>query len=544
MKKNKLQQLQQQLHMKEFPLIPESVDSAAELVESFLQSWKVEKSAVIKLRINVEETLLEWLSVCKENDSFQLSFGKGYGQYKIQLRYKGAPCNPLTDSDSEFGSWTKSMLSKLEAMPVYAYKHGINMVTFSMPRPKLNSLKLIMAALAASIPVGLLGSFIPTDVKSFIVNECMTPVYSTYLDVFAFCGIPLIFLSVVLGILGVEDLPTFTKIGKKMVLRFATIIVSVILISIIFAAPLFNLSWGSDRFSLSYSDFISMVLGWLPTNLFQPFISMNAMQLIIMGAIFGIGMLVLGSGTGTLQKTLEDVNNLLLWFAQCMTRLIPFFVFIMVVKSIWMSELDVLLPAWKSWVVTTGLQALFVLCMVLAISRRYKTSFKLILKKISKTFLIALGTNSCTASIPENYACCAGKLGIDSKVFTFGIPIGTSIFKPATAIRLVLLSLFMAAGNNVQVSLSWMIMLFIMSFTLSIAIPAIPGGTMMFCTMLFTQLGIPVEVLAQMLATDIFFDAICTAFNQISVQLALLQHAGSIGLLDKDLLQKPMQTNN
>ena len=537
MKQKTLQQIKQQLHVNELPLKPESVDSAAELVETFLQSCKVERSAVIKLRINVEEILLGWLSSAKENDSFQLSFGRSLGQYKIQLRYKGNPCNPITDSDSEFGSWTKTMLSKLETLPTYVYKHGTNIVTFAVSRPKINSLKLILIALVASIPVGLLGTFIPTDVKAFIVNECMTPIYTSYLDVFALCGIPLIFLSVVLGILGVEDLQTFTKIGKKMVLRFAAIIISVILISIVCAAPLFNLSWGSDSLSFGYGEFISMVLGWLPTNLFQPFISMNAMQLIILGAIFGIGLLVLGSGTGTFQKMLEDINNLLLWFAQCMTRLIPFFVFIMVVKSIWMSELDVLLPAWKSWVVTTGLQTLFVLVMTFVISYKYKTSVMLILKKISKTFFIALGTNSCTASVPENYACCAGKLGIDSKVFTFGIPIGTSIFKPATAIRLVLLSLFMAAGNNVQVSLSWMIMLFIMSFTLSIAIPAIPGGTMMFCTMLFTQLSIPVEVIAQMLATDIFFDAICTAFNQISVQLALLQHAGSIDLLDKDILQ-------
>ena len=528
----------QKSNILDFALRPESIDSAAERIQVFLSDFKIENSTIIKIRINAEEILLNWLSSFKEGSSFQLSLGKNYGQYKIQLRCEGLQCNPITDPNADFGPWAKSMLSKLEVMPVYEYKHGINIVTFAIPKPKANPLKQILYALLASIPVGLLGMVIPGEIKTFIVDNCMSPLYSTYLNVFGLCGIPLIFLSVVLGILGVEDLHTFTKIGRRMILRFVTIIVSVIMIAILFASPLFDLTWGQDSMSLSFGDFVNMVLGWLPTNLFQPFISMDAMQLIILGAIFGMGMLILGSGTGTLQKAFEDVNSILLWFAQWLARLIPIFVFIMVVKSIWMSELDVLLPAWKSWVVTTGLQAAFVLTMSIIVSSKYKIKLKLLFKKISNTFFIALGTNSCTASIPENYACCAGKLGMDSKVFTFGIPIGTSIFKPATAIRLVLLSLFMASGNGVPVSISWMIMLFVMSFTLSIAIPAIPGGCLMFCTMLFSQLGIPTEVIAQMLATDVFFDAICTAFNQISVQLALLQHAGTIDLLNLDVLRK------
>ena len=522
----------------EFPLKPESIDLAAEGIVEFLQNNKIERSSVIKLRINVEEILLGWLSNFNGEGSFQLSMGQSMGQYKVQLRYAGSPCNTLSDFDSEFGSWTKSMLSKLEVMPVYAYKHGTNLITFSIQKPKPNSLKLILFALLASIPVGLLGMLIPTNVKTFIVNDCMTPLYTTYLNVFAFCGIPLIFLSVVLGILGVGDLPTFTKIGKRMVLRFGAIIAAALGLSMLVAAPLFNLTWGESSFGFSFNDFFTMVLGWLPTNLFQPFISMDAMQLIFMAIIFGIGMLILGAGSATLQKLFEDINSLLLWFSQWLASLIPLFVFIMIVKSIWMSELDVLLPAWKSWVVTTGLQALFILVMSLAIVKKYKVSLRLLLKKISSTFLIALGTNSCTASIPENYACCAQKLGMDPKIFTFGIPIGTSVFKPATAIRLVLLSFFMAEANNVEVSVSWMILLFIMSFTLSIAIPAIPGGTIMFCSMLFAQLNIPTDVIAQMLATDIFFDAVCTAFNQISVQLALLQHAGKIDMLDEEVLRK------
>lgn len=35
---------------------------------------------------------------------------------------------------------------------------------------------------------------------------------------------------------------------------------------------------------------------------------------------------------------------------------------------------------------------------------------------------------------------------------------------------------------------------------------------------------------------EVFFDCFCTAFNQIAVPLALVKHAGSIGMLDEGML--------
>ena len=140
--------------------------------------------------------------------------------------------------------------------------------------------------------------------------------------------------------------------------------------------------------------------------------------------------------------------------------------------------------------------------------------------------------------MPDNYAVCASKLGIDKKVFGFGIPIGTTIFKPSCVIRLIVLSFYVASLYQVKVSPAWFIMAVAVSVILSIAIPAIPGGTLMFFPMLFAQLGLPAQALTAMLATDIFFDAICTAFNQVSVQMALVRQAGTMGLLDEDVLKE------
>ena len=233
------------------------------------------------------------------------------------------------------------------------------------------------------------------------------------------------------------------------------------------------------------------------------------------------------------------MNNLMLEFSRWFTTLIPLFVLVTIVYSMWQSEIPVLLSAWKSWVVTTAMQAVAILLILPVICRKHHVSVWQLMKKVSKTFFIALGTNSCAASINANYESCGGKMGIDNKIYSFDIPVGTTVYKPATAVRLVILCLFMVtSGYPMPVSAGWIFMLGIMAFVLSIATPAIPGGTLMLCTMLFTQLSIPTEVLSQMLTTDVFFDCVCTAFNQVAVTLSLTSYASSVGMLDADILKK------
>ena len=77
-----------------------------------------------------------------------------------------------------------------------------------------------------------------------------------------------------------------------------------------------------------------------------------------------------------------------------------------------------------------------------------------------------------------------------------------------------------------------------MAIILSIAVPAIPGGMMIFYPMLFSQLGIPEVAISVMLAVDILFDAPSTAFCMVETELALARQAGKLDLLDKDALEE------
>lgn len=521
-----------------FLLAPENIDLAAEKVSAYLLRLNLQKKEIIRLRLSVEEVLLSWQEKLGEKKEVQLSCYMRLGQPVIRLRAEGNGCNPLETQDDGFGEWGESLLARLETRPLYSYVGGVNIVTFRVVRPKRNPFARLLIALAAAVFVGLLGLLLPTDIRTNIAENWLSPTCDTYLSILAFSGIPLIFLSVVLGITSVGDVDMFGRIGRKMVYHFLTVSLAIAVSTALLAYPVFRFASGAQHLQIHYTDILQMLLSWAPTGLFDPFINCNAMQLIVAGVIFGVALLKLEPQGKHLCNTFSDTNSVLLQAAEWFTRLLPFFVFITIVKSIWLGQMAEILPAWKSWVATTGLQALAFLIMALMICRKYKVKLLRLLKKVSSTFLIALGTNSCVASVSDNYAVCANKLGVHNKVFGFGIPIGTTIFKPSCVIRLVVLSFYVASLYQVQVSPIWFVMVVVVAVILSIAIPAIPGGTLMFFPMLFAQLGLPAQAITPMLATDIFFDAVCTAFNQVSVQMALVQQAGKMDLLDDDMLRQ------
>jgi Na+/H+-dicarboxylate symporter len=76
------------------------------------------------------------------------------------------------------------------------------------------------------------------------------------------------------------------------------------------------------------------------------------------------------------------------------------------------------------------------------------------------------------------------------------------------------------------------------NFLLSIASPPVPGGAMMCYAIAFAQLGIPMETIGVVLVVDMILDFPATACNVSSWQLAMIEVADSLNMLDKEALCK------
>ena len=519
------------------PLSSENIDYVSDCIVDFLTSCKLISGEIQRIRLCCEEVLLAWQEEFGKDISFSCITRKNLGQPQICLFLEnGKQFNPINNSD-DFGPWTQSLMAKLQTMPTYTYRRGINSVVFNVKTPNRPFMLLLWAIVAATV-VGVCGNlFFSDELQNTITDNFLTPLSSTYLNILGLFGIPLIAISMTTGVLGIGDLNTFTSIGKKLVRNIFLMLIMFIALTFFLAFPFFSMTYASENIGFNYTEILSMFWGFIPTNLFSPFIEGQGMQLILMGVVFGIALLKLGNKVSSFTSLLFDFNNILILASEWFTRFIPAFVFITITKTFWMGQLDTMVSVWRTFVITTVFQLMVIAIQVIYIRVTCRVEIKLVLKKIYPTFLVALSTNSFSISLSEGYSCVA-KLGVNNKMSNFGIPISTSLFKPATAIRLLVLSFYMAEVYSVGISFSWGLLAVLMAMILSFSIPTMPGGVLMFSAMLFTQLGIPVEAQASMLATDVFFDSVCTAINLVSVELQLTQFSESLGMLDKEILKK------
>ena len=162
----------------------------------------------------------------------------------------------------------------------------------------------------------------------------------------------------------------------------------------------------------------------------------------------------------------------------------------------------------------------------------------MLLKKALPTFLIALSTASSAAAFETNTRDANTKLGIDKKLVEFGIPIGQVLFKPGFFALLFGVGIGVAESCNIPITLPWLLISFITVLLVNFAVPPVPGGAMMGFTIIFAQLGIPMEAMGIAIAINAIADFPATAGNVSGWQLTLIDVADSLDMVDQKVLHE------
>lgn len=305
----------------------------------------------------------------------------------------------------------------------------------------------------------------------------------------------------------------------------------------------FKLNFTSSIGGVSeFSSVFSIILGIIPKNIVSPFVDGNTLQIIFLAFVFGIAMLFLGQKTNTVAQMIEQINYIVQFLIEFISKLVPYFIFIVLLKMIWSDSISYLQNVGKLFVVFVGAVTVMLVCMVLYTSAKNKVSPFLLFKKGLPTLLVALTTASSAATFGVNMNACRKELGIDEKITSFGIPLGMVTFKPSTAISYVVVSLLFAEMYNIEVSLPWIVIMMFSVGILAIATPPIPGGAITAYTVLFSQLGIPPQAIAIALACDTVLDFICTGGDQFLLPLIILNQAEKLGMVDKNILKSKKES--
>ena len=235
---------------------------------------------------------------------------------------------------------------------------------------------------------------------------------------------------------------------------------------------------------------------------------------------------------------MNEGNTIIVYITGLFSKLLPVFIFIVLLNNMWSGKLHIFLGMWKPICAFAAMILWLALVYILVVAFKEKVSPALLIKKTLPTFLIGLGTSSSIAANGESSDTLNRRLGVRKKFVDFGQPVGGVIFMPSTAINFLVCAIYMASYYDVEVSVLWFIIAVLICTFVAVATPPVPGGAIAAYTIIFSQLGIPAEAVTIVVTLDILFDIISTGFDGLFLQLELVRQAEKYNMLDKKTLEK------
>lgn len=522
----------------EFTLSAETVDKCSEMVRGYLKSLGVQNGDIIRYAMSVEEILIKYTEIYDGEVPVRLFCGKKFLRNNIVLEIDGKSHNIYLKRNNESGVLGESILKNLGISPEYSYLNDANTYSFRIKKKELNPILKLFLVLIISFAVGFLGLLAPQNLLNTMCEYLLSPLHDTFLNILGCIAGPMIFLSVAWGIYGIGDAATLKQIGKKLMTGYIGTVYTVVVILGLLALPLFSPDFsGNIKGGDGLSAIFTMILGIIPKNIFSPFVDGNTLQIIFLAVVIGIAMLFLGKKTNAVAVAVEQINYIVQFLIEFVNGLVPYFIFIVIVKMVWSDSLSVFAKVAKLFAVYIPAVIVMMAGIILYTALKNRVNPFVLARKGLPTLLIALTTASSAAAFGTNVKICDEKYGLDNTVTSFGLPLGMVTFKPTTALSFTIIPLFFAETYGISISPTWLILLFFSAGILGLATPPIPGGALTAYTVLFTQLGIPAEALAIALACDTLIDFISTGGDQYLIPFALINQAKKLGLVDTDVLK-------
>lgn len=513
-----------------------NIDLACEEVGKFLASSGVERREALRVKLTVEEVLLEYQSKFEEEASFKLRLVKRLSSIRVELIVPGESYDAL-GNDREEDAVIRGLLAGIGLAPSWSYKNGRNHIIFTPKKKPLSCTVKMVAAIALALIAGIFLNLLPEDIRAGINNLLLTPASNAFTGLISAVSGPLIFLSVLGSICSMGNMDTFGKIGTKtiQVILFYMSVIGLLMTAL--GSLWFPVTWGSAG-STRFSQVLDLVYDIIPSNLFEPFITGNTLQMIFIAIMVGLSMLVLSSRVNRVFELVEQLSTLVQNIMSVLSSMLPVLIFLIFTGMISSGNFSTILGSWKSLVIILVLMTVYYIVNLFRIAIVHKVSPLVLWKKAMPTFMIAFSTASSAAAFTTNVKDANKRLGIDKKLVEFATPLGQVLFMPAYLAMLFGTEAGLAEACGIPITLPWLFIGLVTNLLVAFAVPPIPGGAALGFAVVFAQLGIPVEMMAIAIALNAIPDFPATAVQASGWQLTLIDVADSLDLLDKETLRK------
>ncbi len=388
-------------------------------------------------------------------------------------------------------------------------------------KPKFYQILYVQVIFAIAVGIGL-GHFYPE------LGESMKPLGDAFIKLVKMIIAPVIFLTVVTGIAGMNNMKSVGRVaGKAMVyfLTFSTLalIVGLVVANVIQPGAGLNIdpaTLQSDKVSeyvakAQDSTITGFLMNIIPTTVLSPLTEGNILQVLFVAVLFGVALASVGDKARPITNLLQELSAPVFKMVAMLMKLAPIGAFgamAFTIGKYGISSISNLMMLVGTFYITS---LLFVLVILGAVARYNGFSILKLMKYIREELWLVLGTSSSEAALPTLMQKMQ-RAGCEKSVVGLVIPTGYSFNLDGTNIYMTMAALFIAQATNIELSLMEQITLLLVAMISSKGAAGVTGaGFITLAATLSVVPGLPVEGMALILGIDRFMSE-CRALTNLA----------------------------
>ena len=382
-------------------------------------------------------------------------------------------------------------------------------------KKKLSLTVKITISLVLGVIAGLL-----LQSRSDIAVNYIKPFGTIYLNLIKMVVVPVVLLSIMQGIISLQDVRKVGSIGVKTVAFYMCTTALAVTLGLLFANIL-NVGGGYviATEGLVYEakeapSFIDTIVNIFPSNFFQPMASANMLQVIVIAILFGFGIILAGEKGKAAQEFVDSFAEVCFKVMGMILELSPIGVFALICPVVAENGPAVLLPLLKVILVA---YAAYIIHMVVVYSSTVKVFAGMspiqFFKGMSQPMIFAFSSASSVGVLPFNLEASEKKLGVRKEIASFVLPLGATINMDGTAIYQGVCAIFIAQIFGVDLTITQQLTIILTATLASIGTAGVPGSGMIMLAMVLQSVGLPVEGIALVAGIDRILDMGRTVVN-------------------------------
>jgi len=393
----------------------------------------------------------------------------------------------------------------------------------------------IVIALIAGIAVGsIFNTMADAAWVQWIDQYIFNVLGQIFLNLIFMVVVPVVFISIVLGVVSVGDPKTLVLIGiKTMIFYLATTAIAISLaigIALVLQpgegqADLLNTEEvseyrsteleGGDTELAMETTFDQTLINIIPDNLFMAMAEQNMLQIIAFAIFIGVGLIAVKEKASGIIKLFEQANEVIMWIVLAIMKYFAALgAFGLVataftqagfgaIQQLGMYFICVLLALFIHFAVVYGSVVQFL----------GKHSFVWFIKQFMPAMTVAFSTSSSSAVLPVSLETAQNKLGIRKSISSFVQPLGATVNMDGTAIMQGVATVFIAQLSGIDLTIGQMATVVIIATIASIGTAGVPGVGLVMLAMVLTAVGLDPAAIGIIIGIDRLLDMTRTSVN-------------------------------